>query len=106
VWRADRPQKGRYREFFQCDADVVGSDSLVYEAEMMISYYEENGNLAEEHIKWLETLSSSADELINELFFENNEGHLELKEIYYKKDKEFCRKLGEFLNKMEPVSLR
>ncbi|MBR5237723.1 MAG: histidine--tRNA ligase [Paludibacteraceae bacterium] len=35
VWRADRPQKGRYREFFQCDADVVGSDSLVYEAEMI-----------------------------------------------------------------------
>ena len=29
VWRADRPQKGRYREFFQCDADVVGSDSLL-----------------------------------------------------------------------------
>lgn len=35
VWRADRPQKGRYREFFQCDADVVGSDSLTYEAEMI-----------------------------------------------------------------------
>lgn len=35
VWRADRPQKGRYREFFQCDADVVGSDSLVYEAEIV-----------------------------------------------------------------------
>ncbi|MFI3297193.1 MAG: histidine--tRNA ligase [bacterium] len=35
VWRADRPQKGRYREFFQCDADVVGSDSLVFEAEMV-----------------------------------------------------------------------
>lgn len=35
VWRADRPQKGRYREFFQCDADVVGSDSLLYEAEMI-----------------------------------------------------------------------
>ena len=33
VWRADRPQRGRYREFFQCDADVVGSDSLIYEAE-------------------------------------------------------------------------
>ena len=29
VWRADRPQKGRYREFYQCDADVVGSDSLL-----------------------------------------------------------------------------
>lgn len=35
VWRADRPQKGRYREFYQCDADVVGSDSLIYEAEMV-----------------------------------------------------------------------
>lgn len=35
VWRADRPQKGRYREFFQCDADVVGSGSLMYEAELM-----------------------------------------------------------------------
>jgi histidyl-tRNA synthetase len=33
VWRADRPQKGRYREFFQCDADVVGSDSLIFDAE-------------------------------------------------------------------------
>lgn len=33
VWRADRPQRGRYREFFQCDADVVGSNSLIYEAE-------------------------------------------------------------------------
>ncbi len=29
VWRADRPQRGRYREFFQCDADVIGSDGLV-----------------------------------------------------------------------------
>lgn len=35
VWRADRPQRGRYREFFQCDADVVGSDSLFFEAEMV-----------------------------------------------------------------------
>lgn len=35
VWRADRPQKGRYREFFQCDADVVGSDSLLNEVELM-----------------------------------------------------------------------
>lgn len=35
VWRADRPQKGRYREFYQCDADVVGSDSLIYEVELM-----------------------------------------------------------------------
>lgn len=35
VWRADRPQKGRYREFYQCDADVVGSDSLINEVELM-----------------------------------------------------------------------
>lgn len=34
VWRADRPQKGRYREFFQCDADVIGSDSLLHEVEL------------------------------------------------------------------------
>jgi len=35
VWRADRPQKGRYREFFQCDVDVIGSDSLLYEVEQV-----------------------------------------------------------------------
>ena len=35
VWRADRPQKGRYREFFQCDVDVIGSDSLLNEAELV-----------------------------------------------------------------------
>lgn len=35
VWRADRPQKGRYREFYQCDADVVGSDSLINEVELI-----------------------------------------------------------------------
>ena len=35
VWRADRPQKGRYREFYQCDADVVGSDSLLNEVELL-----------------------------------------------------------------------
>lgn len=38
VWRADRPQKGRYREFYQCDADVIGSDSLLCEAELMLIY--------------------------------------------------------------------
>ena len=38
VWRADRPQKGRYREFYQCDADVVGSVSLVNEADLAIIY--------------------------------------------------------------------
>ncbi len=40
VWRADRPQKGRYNEFYQCDADVVGSDSLLYEAELVQIYNE------------------------------------------------------------------
>jgi histidyl-tRNA synthetase len=40
VWRADRPQRGRYREFFQCDADVIGSDSLLYEAELTQIYDE------------------------------------------------------------------
>src|SRR6476619_580263 len=38
VWRADRPQKGRYREFYQCDADVVGSNSLIYDAELAAIY--------------------------------------------------------------------
>ena len=40
VWRADRPQKGRYREFYQCDADVVGSESLVSEVELVSLIYE------------------------------------------------------------------
>jgi len=40
VWRADRPQKGRYREFYQCDADVVGSSSLLNEAEFVLIYDE------------------------------------------------------------------
>src|SRR5450432_3979428 len=39
VWRADRPQKGRYREFYQCDADVVGSNSLLNEVELINIYY-------------------------------------------------------------------
>ncbi len=38
VWRADRPQRGRYREFYQCDVDVIGSDSLLYEAELVQIY--------------------------------------------------------------------
>jgi histidyl-tRNA synthetase len=38
VWRADRPQKGRYREFYQCDADVVGSDSLINEVDLIAIY--------------------------------------------------------------------
>ncbi|TDG37649.1 histidine--tRNA ligase [Pedobacter changchengzhani] len=40
VWRADRPQKGRYREFYQCDVDVVGSESLLNEAEFILIYDE------------------------------------------------------------------
>jgi histidyl-tRNA synthetase len=40
VWRADRPQKGRYREFYQCDADVVGSRSLMNEADLALIYHD------------------------------------------------------------------
>lgn len=40
VWRADRPQKGRYREFWQCDADVVGSDSLMNEVDLIRIYHD------------------------------------------------------------------
>lgn len=40
VWRADRPQRGRYREFYQCDADVVGTDSLLCEAEIVLMIHE------------------------------------------------------------------
>ena len=45
VWRADRPQKGRYHEFYQCDVDVVGSTSLMYEAELVQIYDEVFTNL-------------------------------------------------------------
>jgi histidyl-tRNA synthetase len=45
VWRADRPQKGRYREFYQCDVDVVGSESLLNEAEFIMIYQEALTNL-------------------------------------------------------------
>lgn len=45
VWRADRPQHGRYQEFFQCDADVVGSDSLIYEVELIQIFDEVLSNL-------------------------------------------------------------
>jgi histidyl-tRNA synthetase len=53
VWRADRPQKGRYREFYQCDADVVGTDSLVCEAEivLMIRRVFSKLNIADYNIK-------------------------------------------------------
>ena len=45
VWRADRPQHGRYQEFFQCDADVVGSDSLLYEVDFIQLFDEVLSNL-------------------------------------------------------------
>lgn len=45
VWRADRPQKGRYREFYQCDADVIGTDSLIPEAEIILMIKEVFGKL-------------------------------------------------------------
>lgn len=45
VWRADRPQRGRYREFWQCDADVVGSNSLINEAELLAIYHQAFHNL-------------------------------------------------------------
>lgn len=45
VWRADRPQHGRYQEFFQCDADVVGSDSLIYEVDFVLMFDEVLTNL-------------------------------------------------------------
>ena len=45
VWRADRPQKGRYREFYQCDADVVGTNSLICEAEIILMINEVMGNI-------------------------------------------------------------
>ncbi|GAA4450849.1 histidine--tRNA ligase [Rurimicrobium arvi] len=46
VWRADRPQKGRYREFWQCDCDIVGSNSLINEAELLAIYREAFAKLA------------------------------------------------------------
>ncbi|MCX2742398.1 histidine--tRNA ligase [Mangrovivirga sp. M17] len=49
VWRADRPQKGRYREFYQCDADVVGTDSLICEAEIIMMMTEVFGKLGLEN---------------------------------------------------------
>lgn len=45
VWRADRPQKGRYREFYQCDADIIGSDSLLNEVELTLLLHDVFGDL-------------------------------------------------------------
>ncbi len=49
VWRGDRPQKGRYREFYQCDADVVGTDSLICEAEIVLMINEVLAQLGINH---------------------------------------------------------
>ena len=56
VWRADRPQKGRYREFYQCDADIVGTDSLISEADLLSMIQEVFLNLKLDH--YLISLSS------------------------------------------------
>lgn len=63
VWRADRPQKGRFREFTQCDADCIGSDSLLHEADLICIYNDvfkslklENAILKINHRKFLEAL--------------------------------------------------
>lgn len=64
VWRADRPQKGRYREFYQCDADVVGSRSLINEVELIQIYltvFENLGIDAEVHINHRKILAGLAE---------------------------------------------
>jgi histidyl-tRNA synthetase len=64
VWRADRPQKGRYREFYQCDADVVGSNSLINEVELAIIYatvFEKLGIEVEIKINSRKVLSALAE---------------------------------------------
>lgn len=64
VWRADRPQKGRFREFYQCDADVVGSDSLLQEVELISLYDAVFSNLnvpVEIHLNNRKVLSGLAE---------------------------------------------
>ena len=63
VWRADRPQKGRYREFTQCDADCIGSSSLIHEADLIHIYDEvftklglSNAVIKLNHRKFLEAM--------------------------------------------------
>lgn len=73
VWRADRPQKGRYREFYQCDADVIGSDSLLCEAEIILMIREvcaslqiKEYSIKVNHRGILSGLAELADDNINE----------------------------------------
>jgi histidyl-tRNA synthetase len=64
VWRADRPQKGRYREFYQCDADVVGSKSLLNEVELAGIYsqvFQQLGVPVEIHINSRKILAALAE---------------------------------------------
>lgn len=51
VWRADRPQKGRYQEFYQCDADIIGSSSLLNEVELVLMFHEVFQNLGLKQIE-------------------------------------------------------
>lgn len=76
VWRADRPQKGRYREFYQCDADVVGTNSLICEAEIILMINEVMGLLGIEdftirlnHRKLLTAITESVGASGNESAF-------------------------------------
>lgn len=73
VWRADRPQKGRYREFYQCDADVIGTDSLLCESEIILMIREvfsglgiEDFTIKANHRGILSGLAELSDEKINE----------------------------------------
>ncbi len=68
VWRADRPQRGRYREFYQCDVDIVGSSSLIVEVEVVSALSEileklkfENFRVHFNHRKFLKVMIASAD---------------------------------------------
>lgn len=78
VWRADRPQRGRYREFYQCDADVIGSNSLLYEAELLQIYDRVFANLGipvrikVNHRKILEGIAKEAgcENLFNKMTLE------------------------------------
>jgi len=64
VWRADRPQKGRYREFWQCDADVLGSDSLMNEVELIqifVAVFEQLGIDAKIHLNTRKLLAAMVE---------------------------------------------
>ncbi len=73
VWRADRPQKGRYREFYQCDADVVGTDSLLCEAEIVMMINEVFSKLGIEQY----SIKINHRNLLNRLAAETGAGNRE-----------------------------